>query len=80
MKIFNFSINEISGRSFELPYDEAIEFIKENCQNEDIDFDNIEEYELADLLWKYHGNIEKYEVKNNTFQSEVDETKIYESK
>ena len=78
-KIFNFSVNEISGRTFELPYDKAIEFIKENCQNEDVDFDNISEYEIADLLWKYHDNLEKYELQNDTFQSEIDETKIYET-
>ena len=77
-KIFNFSVNEISGRTFELPYEDAIKFIKENCQNEDIDFNNISEYEIADLLWKYHGNLEKYELQNDTFQSEIDETKIYE--
>ena len=35
-------------------FDEAIEFIKENCHNkdiyEDVDLDNISEYEIADLL------------------------------
>lgn len=78
-KILNFSVNEISGRTFEMPYDKAISFIKENCQNEDIDFNNITEYELADLLWKYHSNLEKYELQNDTFQSEIHETKIYET-
>lgn len=78
-KMFNFSVNEISGRTFELPYDKAIEFVKENCKNEDVDFDNISKYELADLLWKYHGNLEKYELQNDTFQSEIDESKIYET-
>ena len=77
-KMFNFSVNEISGRTFELPYDEAIAFVKENCKNEDIDFDKITDYELADLLWKYHGNLEKYELQNDTFQSEIDETKVFE--
>ncbi len=80
MKIFNFSVNEISGRTFELPYDEAIKFVRENCQNKDIDFDKIEEYELAELLFKYHDNLEEYELQNDTFQSEIDETKIIETK
>lgn len=77
IKMLSFSVNEISGRSFEIPYYEAIQFVKENCQNEDIDFGNISEYELADLLWKYHGNLEKYELQNDTFQSEIEEVKVY---
>lgn len=77
IKGFNFSVNEISGRTFELPYNKAIDFIKSNCPDKNIDFDNIEEYELAELLWNYcYEDIEKYELDNNTFQSEIDETKI----
>ena len=53
VKGFNFSVNEISGRTFELPYNKAIDFIKSNCPDKNIDFDNIEEYELAELLWNY---------------------------
>ncbi|MBQ9246693.1 hypothetical protein IJ182_10550 [bacterium] len=66
-----------------MPYDEAIEFIKGNCQNKDVvgdvDLDNISEYEIADLLWKYHGNLVKYELQNDTFESTIDETKIYKT-
>ena len=79
VKGFNFSVNEISGRTFELPYNKSIDFIKSNCPDKNIDFDNIEEYELAELLWNYcYEDIEKYELDNNTFQSEIDETKICE--
>ena len=61
IKGFNFSVNEISGRTFELPYNKAIDFIKSNCPDKNIDFDNIEEYELAELLWNYcYEDIEKY--------------------
>ena len=61
VKGFNFSVNEISGRTFELPYNKAIDFIKSNCPDKNIDFDNIEEYELAELLWNYcYEDIEKY--------------------
>ena len=77
IKGFKFSVNEISGRTFELPYNKAIDFIKSNCPDKNIDFDNIEEYELAELLWNYcYDDIEKYELDNYTFQSEIDETKI----
>ena len=79
IKGFNFSVNEISGRTFELPYNKAIDFIKSNCPDKNIDFDNIEEYELAELLWNYcYEDIEKYELDNNTFQLEIDKTKICE--
>lgn len=79
IKIFNFSINEISGRTFELPYDKAIKIIKENCPDK-FDFENISEYELARLLWNYcYDDIEKHELDNDTFMSEIDETQIYET-
>ena len=81
MKMFNFSVNEISGRTFELPYDKAIEIIKTNCKDIDVDYDNLSEYEVAELLWNYcFDDIEKHELDNDTFQSDIDETKIYETK
>lgn len=81
MKMFNFSVNEISGRTFELPYDKAIEVIKSNCPDKYIDFGKISQYELAELLWDYcYDDIEEYELGNNTFQSDIDETKIYNVK
>lgn len=81
MKIFNFSINEISGRTFELPYDKAIEIIKTNYPNEDnIDLDNLEEYEIARILWNFcFDDIAKHELDNDTFESTIDETQIYET-
>lgn len=80
-KMFNFSVNEISGRTFELPYEKAIEIIKENYPNEDnIDLDNLEEYEIARLLWNFcFDDIEEHELDNDTFESTIDETKIYET-
>ena len=80
-KMFNFSVNEISGRTFELPYDKAIKIIKENYPNEDnIDLDNLEEYEIAILLWNFCFDvIEEHELDNDTFESTIDETKIYET-
>ena len=79
-KMFNFSVNEISGRTFELPYDKAIEIIKENCPDKYVDFEKISEYELAELLWDYClDDIAKHELDNDTFQSEIDETKVYET-
>ena len=81
-KMFNFSVNEISGRTFELPYDKAIEIIKENYPNDDnIDLDNLEEYEIARILWNFcFDDIEKHELDNDTFESTIDETKVYETK
>ena len=80
-KMFNFSVNEISGRTFELPYDKAIEIIKKNYPNEDnIDLDNLEEYEIARILWNFcFDDIAKHELDNDTFESTIDETKIYET-
>ncbi len=79
-KMFNFSVNEISGRTFELPYDKAIEIIKSNCLEKYLDIENISEYELAKLLWDYGlDDIARYELNNDTFQSEIDEIKIYET-
>ncbi len=80
-KMFNFSVNEISGRTFELPYDAAIEIIKTNYPNEDnIDLDNLKEYEIARLLWNFcFDDISKHELDNDSFESTIDETKIYET-
>jgi len=81
-KMFNFSVNEISGRTFELPYDKAIEIIKVNYPNDDnIDLDNLEEYEIARILWNFcFDDIAKHELDNDTFESTIDETKVYETK
>jgi len=79
-KMFNFSVNEISGRTFELPYDEAIEIIKSNCPDKYINFSKISEYELAELLWDYCADdLSQHEKDNSSFQSEIDETKMYET-
>lgn len=81
MKMFNFSVNEISGRSFELPYNEAVAIIKSNCPDKYIDFDKVSKYELAELLWDYcYDDIEEYELCNDSFQSDIDETKIFDTK
>ena len=80
-KMFNFSVNEISGRTFELPYDKAIEIIKENYPNDDnTDLDNLEEYQIARILWNFClDDISRYELDNDSFESTIDETKIYET-
>ncbi len=80
MKMFIFSVNEISGRTFEMPYDKAIKIIKSNNLENNLDFDNLSEYELAKLLWDYClDDIAKHELDNDYFQSEIEETKIYET-
>ncbi len=80
-KMFNFSVNETSGRTFELPYDEAIKIIKANYPNNDnINLDNLEEYEIARLLWNFClDDIAQHELDNDSFESSIDETKIYET-
>lgn len=80
MKIFNFSVNEISGRTFEIPYDKAMEIIEANYPNEDnIDLNNLEEYEIARILWNFcYDDISSHELDNDTFQSDIDEIKVYD--
>lgn len=77
-KMINFSINEISGRTFELPYETAIKLIKENYPNEyNRDLDKLKRFEIADILFRYCFNeIEKYEIDNDYFDSNIDEVNI----
>lgn len=81
IKMFNFSVNEISGRTFELPYNKAIEIIKANYpNNNNIDLDNLKAYEVARILWNFClDDISRHELDNDSFESTIDETKIYET-
>lgn len=81
-KMINFSINEISGRTFELPYETAIKLIKENYPNEyNRDLDKLKRFEIADILFRYcYNEIEKYEIDNDYFDSNIDEINFYDTK
>ena len=76
-KTLRFSVKEISNRTWELPYEEALKIIKENCDA----YEPSEwgELEIAEHLYNcLSDDIAKYEVDNGYFDSEVDEAEIYE--
>ena len=75
-KYLRFSVTEQSGRTFELPLDEAIKLIKEST-NEDVSSWN--ECDIADYLYnQIPDSIGKYEKENCYFESYIQDEEIYE--
>lgn len=76
MKLINFSITEISGRTFELPLDKAKEIIadiKENdeyIKNYEVTLDSTEE--VVRFLYLYGlDNLHEYELSNDYYETEL---------
>lgn len=80
--MINFSVNELSGRTFELPYDEAKELINKYYPNKfNRDLDKLTQFEIVDILFRYcYNEIEKYEIDNDYFDSNIDEINFYDTK
>ena len=75
MKLINFSITEISGRTFEIPLDKAKEIIADikkdkyfkDCK---VNLDNTEE--VVRFLYLYGlDNLHKYELSNDYYETQL---------
>lgn len=80
-KYINFSVAETRGRTFEIPYDEAIELInkikKEDKWVADIDIED--EDDIAKFFCDYDlDQIHEYELDNDYFETIVTDTEIGE--
>ena len=75
MKLINFSITEISGRTFEIPLDKAKEIIadikKDECfKDYKVNLDNTEE--VVRFLYLYGlDNLHKYELSNDYYETQL---------
>lgn len=75
MKLINFSITEISGRTFEIPLDKAKEIIADIKKDEyfkdcKVNLDNTEE--VVRFLYLYGlDNLHKYELSNDYYETQL---------
>ena len=75
-KYLRFSVTEQTGRTFDLPLDEAIKLIKENT---DEDISSWNECDIADYLYnQIPDSIGKYEKENCYFETHIQDEEIYE--
>ena len=74
-KHLKFSVTEQTGRTFDLPLDEAIEIIK-NGGDDPTDWN---ESEIAEVLYNcYMDDLGKHEKENCYFESYVQDEEVYE--
>ena len=75
-KFLKFSVAIQTGRTFELPLDKAIEFIKENTKE---DISNWNETDLADFLYNQIPDyLDKYEKENCYYETHIQDEEIEE--
>lgn len=75
MKYLKFNVTEITGRTFEIPLDEA----KRVLDSHNIDYSTWDEYEIAEELYNFYSDdISKYEKDNCYFESNVQDVEIEE--
>lgn len=82
MKFLNFSITEETGRTFEIPYDKALELIEEiKADNKHLaDEKTSNEYEMAHFFTQAGlDEIAKYELDNDYFESTLTDVNLYET-
>ena len=76
-KMLRFSVTEQTGRTFDLPLEEAYTLIKEDCP--DYNPEEWSEIEVAEHLYNCLSDmIAKYEKENCYFESHVQDEEIYE--
>lgn len=76
-KMLRFSVTEQTGRTFEVPYDVAIELIQKDNKGDIIK--NWNECDLSEELYNFYSDdIAKYEKDNCYFESHVQDEEIYE--
>ena len=75
MEYLKFNVTEITGRTFEIPLDEA----KKVLDNYKIDYSTWNEDEMAEELYNFYSDdIGKYEKDNCYFESSVQDVEIKE--
>ena len=82
MKFLNFTIAETTGRTFEIPYDKALEIIERIKKSDKYlaEESTEDEYEMARFFEEAGlDEIAKYELDNDYFQSEIASADIYET-
>lgn len=80
-KFFNFSIAETTGRTFELPYEKALELIKSIKETDEYmtNFEIEDENDMARFFESYGlDEISQYELDNSYAETEVTNAEIYE--
>ena len=76
-KMLRFSVCEQTGRTFEVPYDVAIELIQEDNKGDIAK--NWNECDIAEELYNFYSDdIAKYEKDNCYFESHVQDEEIYD--
>ena len=75
-KQLRFSVTEQTGRTFDLPLDEAIKLIKEST---DEDISSWNECDIADYLYNQIPDVlGKHEKENCYFETHIQDEEIYE--
>ena len=74
-KMLRFSVTEQTGRTFDLPLEEAIKILKDNG----VECDDWNECEIAEELYNcYMDDLGKHEKENCYFEAYVQDEEIYE--
>ena len=75
-KYLRFSVSIQTGRTFELPLDEALELIKEDT---DEDISSWNECDIADYLYNQIPDVlDKHEKENCYYETHIQDEEIYE--
>ena len=73
--MLRFSVTEQTGRTFDLPLEEAIKILKDNG----VECDDWNECEIAEELYNcYMDDLGKYEKENCYFEAHVQDEEVYE--